>query len=80
MVIASRSQIAAQIHPPGLPQQGLEQIAGLLEARADVVEAEVLDLHRRSISFQVIGVETHARGCGRTEYTDASVRPHAFWL
>ena len=33
-----------------------------------------------SISSQVTGVETGARGRGRTEYTDASVRPHAFWL
>src|SRR5262249_15520150 len=33
-----------------------------------------------STSFQVMGVDTQARGCGRTEYTDASVRPHAFWL
>ena len=31
----------------------------------------------RSISFHVTGVETQARGWGRTEYTDASVRVHA---
>src|SRR5262249_39921655 len=34
----------------------------------------------RSISCHVTGVDTAARGLGRTEYTDASVRPHAFWL
>jgi hypothetical protein len=34
----------------------------------------------RSTSSQVTGVETGALGFGRTEYTDASVRPHAFWL
>src|SRR5262249_8469061 len=33
-----------------------------------------------SISRQLTGVETHARGLGRTEYTEASVRPQAFWL
>src|ERR1044071_6696219 len=33
-----------------------------------------------SISFHDTGVETQASGCGRTEYTEASVRPHAFWL
>ena len=34
---------------------------------------------RRS-SSHVTGVDTGARGRGRTEYTDANVRPHAFWL
>ena len=33
-----------------------------------------------SSSSHVIGVETVATGVGRGEYTDASVRPHAFWL
>src|SRR5687767_5922937 len=33
-----------------------------------------------SISFHETGVDTGARGRGRGEYTDASVRPHAFWL
>jgi hypothetical protein len=28
----------------------------------------------------VSGAETGARGRGRTEYTEARVRPHAFWL
>ena len=31
-------------------------------------------------SSHVTGLGIVARGCGRTEYTDASVRPHAFWL
>src|SRR5438105_1123601 len=35
---------------------------------------------RRSTSSQVTGVDTVASFVGRTEYTDASVRPHAFWL
>src|SRR5215472_16185403 len=34
----------------------------------------------RSTSSQVTGVETGARGRGLGEYTEASVRPHAFWL
>src|ERR1700751_6468270 len=34
----------------------------------------------RSISCQVIGVETVASGFGRTEYTEANVRFPAFWL
>jgi hypothetical protein len=34
----------------------------------------------RAISAHVTGVDTLARGRGRTEYTEASVRPHAFWL
>src|SRR6185437_3200963 len=34
----------------------------------------------RSTSSQLTGVDTVARGVGRTEYTDASVLPHAFWL
>src|SRR6185437_142643 len=32
----------------------------------------------RSTSSQLTGVDTVARGVGRTEYTDASVFPHAF--
>src|SRR6185436_9550697 len=34
----------------------------------------------RSISSHVTGVETLAAFVGRTEYTLARVRPHAFWL
>ncbi len=33
-----------------------------------------------SISVQVTGAETDAVFVGRTEYTEASVRPQAFWL
>src|SRR6185437_4826836 len=33
-----------------------------------------------STSSQLTGVDTVARGVGRTEYTEASVFPHAFWL
>ena len=38
------------------------------------------DVMPRSISSHVTGVETLATFVGRTEYTLASVRPHAFWL
>ena len=34
----------------------------------------------RSTSSQLTGVDTPANSLGRTEYTDARVRPHAFWL
>src|SRR2546427_13149074 len=34
----------------------------------------------RVTSSHVTGVDTEARGCVHTEQTDASVRPHAFWL
>ena len=31
-------------------------------------------------AYRLTGADTVASGVGRGEYTDASVRPHAFWL
>ena len=44
------------------------------------VHGELLDEMPRSISSHVTGVDTLATVVGRTQYTLASVRPHAFWL
>ena len=58
----------SQVDPAARLQQRLPEVADLLDPRADVVEAEVLDLAcPLSISFHVTGVETGARGRGRTE-------------
>src|SRR2546425_6623122 len=61
-------------------------VTGAHRSPSRFTRAGTLSMRKSSIasgprsSSHVTGVETGARGRGRTEYTEASVRPHAFWL
>ena len=85
--VLTQAPVASHVIDKGVPTAGL--LAQVLVAKY----ADHQPLYRqeaiferagvaipRSTSSQVTGVDTGARVLGRTEYTDASVRPHAFWL